>query len=184
MADQPAAPAPAAAPQSSIMQYKELIMAVTAMMVAGGGWLKPPDTTAAETSHAIHDAEFERMEAHLAKQHHDLRNLRKFIAGYVKAQYEAEQAKIKADEAAPRSRRRGAPPPRRRLRPPPSLPSLSAAPKAVEHRGFGEVLDMNDQQMMQMMQDIEVPEEIELPPEFEYPELPELPDGPPDGPPF
>lgn len=182
MADQPAAPVPAAAPQASIMQYKELIMAFAALLAAGGVYIKPADTTATKVSNEITDAQFKVVTDALKKQHHDMLVLKGFVNELADSHYEEED-----HEVAPARRRRGAPAAKPKVRKRrPVMPEFHGS--VVREIRHPDALNMNSREIADSIAAMEADEADEAAMEADIRREmrqmmdegpPELPHGPP-----
>ena len=167
-----------------IMQITQLALALGALGVGSWGHFKAPDTTAATTTHKWTEAQFEQVIATQAKQHRDLKNLRRYVAGFVQEQYELEEEMIAEEEARPRSRRR--PASRRRARRPRAMPSMSDAPTQVKHRSLDDMVHMDESALDHALHELEEAGEIEgveLEEEFDYEDVPQEAMSDTDGPP-
>ena len=174
--------------QSKIMQYKELIVAITALVIGAGGMFKPPDTTATKTSHEIHETQFKLMTAVIRKQHHDLVGLRAFVEVLADSHYEEMAEKEIAAREAPRARRRGAPKPRKAHKRPTMPKFHSTVVKDFKHPDFDEALEMDDGELADALASMEAMEAEEAAAEAEAmeadfrQEMQQMEEGPPEGP--
>lgn len=168
---------------SIISKYRDTAIGIAAVLGVFGVHLKPPDTTAAETTHKWSSAQIEEVVATQAKLHRDLSNLRRFVKLQAEAEYDRVEAEMIAE--AERPRRRGQVKRKLRLpRRPPMMPKMSAAPKKAKLRDLGDMLRMDETDLGRAMHELEEfdAEELERLVEEEIDEGIFDEEGPPDGP--
>jgi len=78
------------------MQYKELIVAITALVIGMGSIFKPADTTAAEKTYTFTGAQIEALATEQRALQADVANLRGYLDGLEHAHDEDDE--VEADE--------------------------------------------------------------------------------------
>jgi len=135
------------APKSKIMQYRDLVLAITGLVVGVGSFIKPPDTTATEKSYDVTATQINALAEDQRALQQDVANLRGFLDGYLAADddYSDEDDEDEVEPTPQPSRRRRAaeaprepePEPKR-----PTLPKMTSQARSYKKVDFDQIMQM------------------------------------------